>query len=257
MEIVLKDVTKHYQLGQTTVHALKGVNLTVKSNDFLTVAGPSGSGKTSLLNMIGCIDSPTSGSVLFDGVDVNQLSLTEKALLRNEKIGFIFQSFNLMPVLSVYENIELPTLIGKKPRKRKDTRDWIMHLIAAVGLETRVKHKPDELSGGQRQRVAIARALVNNPALILADEPTANLDSDTSLIILDLMRQLNKEENTAFLFSTHDPDIVARCDTVIHVRDGLIVNTLTQTPVVTLPAAHIIDGVMQVPPGNTIPLATK
>jgi putative ABC transport system ATP-binding protein len=256
VEIVLKKVTKNYQLGQTTVEALKGVNLTVKSNDFLTVAGPSGSGKTSLLNMIGCIDSPTSGTVLFDGVDVNQLNLTEKAILRNEKIGFIFQSFNLMPVLSVYENIELPTLIGKKPRKRKETRDWIMHLITSVGLESRVKHKPDELSGGQRQRVAIARALVNNPALILADEPTANLDSDTSLIILDLMRQLNKEENTAFLFSTHDPDIVARCDTVIHVRDGLIVDTLLQTPVATKPTAHIVDGVMQVSLNSTTPLAT-
>lgn len=247
MEIKLTNVSKEYDLGATKVHALKDINFTVDSNDFITIAGPSGSGKTTILNMLGCLDTPTSGSVTFDGVDSGNLDLTQQALLRNEKIGIIFQSFNLVPVLSVYENIELPTLIGAKPQKRKDSKDWIMHLIESVGLSDRVDHKPEELSGGQRQRVAIARALVNRPQLVLADEPTANLDSVTSLRILELMRQLNKDENTAFVFSTHDPDIIEHCDAVVRMRDGMILSSEEQHKRKDVSQTTIVDGIAQVP----------
>jgi putative ABC transport system ATP-binding protein len=222
MEIVLRNVKKEYLLGQSTVAALGGISYRIQPRDFLTFAGPSGSGKTSLLNLVGCLDTPTEGEVLFDGVDVKTLNLTERAYLRNEKIGFIFQSFNLVPVLNIYENIELPARIGRKRTNARELREWIMHLVEAVGLGDRVKHRPDELSGGQRQRVAIARALVNKPELVLADEPTANLDSDTALKILDLMRKLNRDEQTTFLFSTHDQEIIERCDRVVRLRNGML-----------------------------------
>jgi len=220
MEIVLRNVKKEYSLGQSKVEALGGVSYQIQPRDFLTFAGPSGSGKTSLLNMVGCLDTPTEGEVLFDGVDVKTLNLTERAWLRNEKIGFIFQSFNLVPVLNIYENIELPARIGRRRVDAARLKEWIMHLVEAVGLGDRVNHRPDELSGGQRQRVAIARALVNKPEVVLADEPTANLDADTALKILDLMRKLNRDEQTTFLFSTHDQDIIDRCDRVVRLRNG-------------------------------------
>lgn len=223
MEIELSNVKKEYTLGKTKVEALKGINFRVATCDFITVAGPSGSGKTSLLNLLGCLDIPEFGEVLFDGVDVRTMDLTERAYLRNEKIGYIFQSFNLMPVLNVYENIELPARIGRKRHNPKQLKDWIMHLIQSVGLEDRVKHRPDELSGGQRQRVAIARALVNKPEVVLADEPTANLDADTAQKILELMRKLNQEEKTTLVFSTHDQEIIGQCDRVIRMKSGLIV----------------------------------
>jgi putative ABC transport system ATP-binding protein len=224
VETILNKVDKEYSLGNTKVKALNGVDLIIKSQDFITVAGPSGSGKTTLLNMLGCLDTPCSGEVLFDGVNSNSLSLSERAHLRNEKVGFIFQSFNLMPVLNVYENIELPAKIGRKKQSDKELQEWIMHLVDSVGLADRVKHRPDELSGGQRQRVAIARALVNKPELVLADEPTANLDSNTGMRILDLMRKLNQEEQTAFVFSTHDPDVIDLCDHVVRMKNGSICN---------------------------------
>ncbi|MET1255512.1 ABC transporter ATP-binding protein [Aliikangiella maris] len=224
MKIRLENVSKEYNLGKTKVRALDNVNFQVDEQEFITIAGPSGSGKTTLLNVLGCLDTPSEGSVYFDDKKISDLSLAKKADLRNEKIGFIFQSFNLIPVLSVYENIELPTLIGHKKTKSKETRDWIMHLISAVGLENRVKHRPDELSGGQRQRVAIARALVNKPACILADEPTANLDSDTSFMILELLQQLNRDEKTSFVFCTHDVDIISQCSSVVRIKDGQIVS---------------------------------
>ena len=224
METILNKVDKEYSLGNTKVKALNGVDLIIRSQDFITVAGPSGSGKTTLLNMLGCLDTPCSGEVLFDGVNSNSLSLSERAHLRNEKVGFIFQSFNLMPVLNVYENIELPAKIGRKKQSNKELQEWIMHLVDSVGLADRVKHRPDELSGGQRQRVAIARALVNKPELVLADEPTANLDSNTGMRILDLMRKLNQEEQTAFVFSTHDPDVIDLCDHVVRMKNGSICN---------------------------------
>jgi len=224
VETILNKVDKEYSLGNTKVKALNGVDLIIRSQDFITVAGPSGSGKTTLLNMLGCLDTPCSGEVLFDGVNSNSLSLSERAHLRNEKVGFIFQSFNLMPVLNVYENIELPAKIGRKKQSNKELQEWIMHLVDSVGLADRVKHRPDELSGGQRQRVAIARALVNKPELVLADEPTANLDSNTGMRILDLMRKLNQEEQTAFVFSTHDPDVIDLCDHVVRMKNGSICN---------------------------------
>jgi putative ABC transport system ATP-binding protein len=224
VETILNKVDKEYSLGNTKVKALNGVDLIIKSQDFITVAGPSGSGKTTLLNMLGCLDTPCSGEVLFDGVNSNSLSLSERAHLRNEKVGFIFQSFNLMPVLNVYENIELPAKIGRKKQSDKELQEWIMHLVDSVGLADRVKHRPDELSGGQRQRVAIARALVNKPELVLADEPTANLDSNTGMRILDLMRKLNQEEQTAFVFSTHDQDVIDLCDHVVRMKNGSICN---------------------------------
>ncbi len=227
MEIVLENVHKDYALGKTRVPALRGIDLSVKARDFITLAGSSGSGKTTLLNLMGCIDTPTTGTVRMDHTDLNRLDLTQRACLRNEKIGFIFQAFNLVPVLDVYENVELPARIGRKRRLDPGFRDWVMHLVDAVGLGDRVKHKPEELSGGQRQRVAIARALVNRPDLVLADEPTANLDSDTAVRILDLMRRLNEQEKTTFVFSTHDPDIVARCDRVIRMKDGRIVEGIS------------------------------
>jgi putative ABC transport system ATP-binding protein len=223
VEIVLDNVKKSYTLGRTQVEALRGVSLRIKAGDFLTVAGPSGSGKTSLLNLIGCLDTPQHGEVVFDGVNVNTLDATSRAHLRNEKIGYVFQSFNLMPVLNVYENVELPARIGRGRHDERALREWIMHLIDAVGLADRVRHRPDELSGGQRQRVAIARALVNHPRLLLADEPTANLDADTGVRILELLRKINREEHTALVFSTHDQDIIDQCDDVLRMRDGVLV----------------------------------
>ncbi|MFN7571014.1 MAG: ABC transporter ATP-binding protein [Betaproteobacteria bacterium] len=223
MEIVLNNVHKRYALGKTEVQALRGVSLRVQAQDFLTLAGPSGSGKTSILNMLGCLDTPQEGEVLFDGVNVGRLSATERAHLRNETIGYIFQSFNLMPVLNVYENVELPARIGRGRPDEKRLREWVLHLIDAVGLADRVHHRPDELSGGQRQRVAIARALTNHPQLLLADEPTANLDSETALKILELLRKVNREEKTALVFSTHDPEISEHCDHVLRMRDGQLV----------------------------------
>jgi len=204
------------------VEALKGIDFQVGARDFITIAGPSGSGKTSLLNMLGCLDTPASGAVEFDGVDVQSLDLTQRAVLRNEKIGYIFQSFNLMPVLNVYENIELPARIGRRRVQPRQLKEWIMHLVDSVGLSERVKHRPDELSGGQRQRVAIARALVNKPELLLADEPTANLDGETAQKILELLRKVNKEEQTALVFSTHDQDIIDQCDRVVRMKSGLV-----------------------------------
>ncbi|TFG81287.1 MAG: ABC transporter ATP-binding protein, partial [Spirochaetales bacterium] len=182
---------------------------------------PSGCGKTTLLNILGCIDRPTSGTLVFDGRDVTTLSDNQEADKRLARIGFIFQSFNLVPVLTMYENIELPMILAKVPRPERRRR--VDHLIELVALEEFIKHKPDELSGGQRQRVAIARALVNRPGLVIADEPTANLDSETGDLILEAMREMNQKENVTFVFSTHNPDILRYASRVIRLKDGLIV----------------------------------
>jgi putative ABC transport system ATP-binding protein len=219
--IQLSNVRKDYLLGQTKVEALRGVSLVVDKGEFLAVAGPSGSGKSTILNMIGCIDTPTSGTILINGRDVNGLSDRELTRYRRVTVSFIFQSFNLIPVLDVYENIELPLLLqgNKDP---KDRRSRVMHLIDEVGLSDRIKNKPGELSGGQRQRVAIARALAANPIMVLADEPTANLDSTTGAKILDLMRTINSRDGTTFIFSTHDSRIMERAPRIISIKDGLI-----------------------------------
>lgn len=216
----LSGIQKSYQLGKTEVVALRGIDLNVGGGEFTVVTGPSGSGKTTLLNIIGCLDRASSGKYLLDGVDVSNRDFDSLAEIRNEKIGFIFQNFNLIPVLNVAENIEFPVAVRRKPEHPDALRKRVEQLAAAVGLEKFLHHKPDELSGGQRQRVAIARALITHPRLVLADEPTANLDSETSEQIIDLMLKLNREEGVTFLFSTHDPRVVKHARRAVHIRDG-------------------------------------
>jgi putative ABC transport system ATP-binding protein len=219
--IEVKEVKKEYPLGKTTVHALRGVNLEVTAGAFISIIGPSGSGKTTLLNIMGCIDAPSAGSIKVQGVEIGRLTDRQITDVRLHNIGFIFQTFNLIPVFSVRENVEFPLLLMKKHTRREiDAR--VARFIAKVGLSGYIDHKPAELSGGQRQRVAIARALVTHPAIILADEPTANLDSETSKSILELMRELNEEEQTTFIFSTHDPDVLKYAKNIVKIKDGLI-----------------------------------
>jgi len=216
--VSVKDATKDYALGTTIVQALRGVTLDVHEGEFLSIAGPSGSGKTTLLNLIGCVDVPTKGTVAVAGRDTKALSERELTKLRLHSIGFIFQSFNLVSVLSVFQNVELPLLLqgtGAKERKQRVTA-----LLDRVGIGEYARHRPSELSGGQRQRVAIARALVSRPQLVLADEPTANLDSTTGQNILDLMKELNRTERTTFIFSTHDARVMAHASAVVRLADG-------------------------------------
>jgi putative ABC transport system ATP-binding protein len=217
----VRDVTKNYQLGKTLIPALKGISFDIHEGEFLSIVGPSGCGKSTLLNLIGCIDKATSGSVTFQGVDLASLNDDQEAEIRLNKIGFIFQSFNLVAVLNVVENIEFPLLMRKVPKAER--RKIVEHLIDVVGLSEFVGHKPDELSGGQRQRVAIARALVNQPRLVIADEPTANLDSETSMTIMEAMKRLNREDKVSFIFSTHNELIEKYAKRVIRLKDGLIV----------------------------------
>ena len=222
--IELKDVRKTYPLGKVEVEAVKGVSFTIDKGDFVTIAGPSGAGKSTILNMIGLIDKPTKGEVYIEGKPISGLSDKELTTLRHDTIGFIFQSFNLVPVLNVYENIEFPLLLGKEKMPKGEKQEWIDYLINEVGLDQWKGHRSNELSGGQRQRVAIARALVGKPAIVLADEPTANLDSVTGDQILELMKKINKEIHTTFIFSTHDQRIVNLADHVVQIKDGLIAN---------------------------------
>lgn len=220
--IEVNGVKKDYPLGKTTVHALRGIDLTVEEGAFFSIVGPSGSGKTTLLNIIGCIDSPTEGSIKIHGEEITELNDKEITNLRLHKISFIFQNFNLIPVLNVRENVEFPLLLMKKHKKAEiDAR--VEKLIEEVGLLEYIEHKPAELSGGQRQRVAIARALVTNPDIVLADEPTANLDSVTSESILELMRELNELEKTTFIFSTHDPEVIKYAKNIVKIKDGTVV----------------------------------
>ena len=219
--IRLEDVKRTYLLGQTLVPAVRGVTLELRAGELTALVGPSGSGKSTLLNLAGCIDEPDSGRVLVEGVDVATLSDDARSRLRNRKIGFIFQSFNLVPVLDARENVELPLLLQDVPAAER--RDRVEQAILDVGLAEFAHHPPDKLSGGQRQRVAIARALVTNPLLVLADEPTANLDSETARKILDLMVELNARRKVTFLFSTHDEKLMARVGRHVHLRDGLVV----------------------------------
>jgi putative ABC transport system ATP-binding protein len=221
--ITMRSVKKEYELGKVRVAALKGINIEIREGDFISIAGPSGSGKSTLLNLIGCIDVPTEGSISIRGEDTRGLSDRRLTALRHETLGFIFQSFNLIPVLNVFENIELPLLLDGKGVKARASRAQINSLIDEVGLSEWIRHKPNELSGGQRQRVAIARALVTRPAIVLADEPTANLDSETGKSIIALMKRMNKQHGTTFVFSTHDPTIVGIADHVIRLKDGLVV----------------------------------
>ena len=219
--VEIADVKKHYMLGDTRVDALRGVSLTIDRGEFMAIAGPSGSGKSTILNMIGCIDTPSEGRVIIDGTEVEHLSDAELTRYRRTRIGFIFQSFNLIPVLNVYENIEFPLLLGNG-RTRKQREEIVMHFVEEVQLADRLSNKPNELSGGQRQRVAIARALVTRPLIVLADEPTANLDSETGHRIIELMREVNEAEKTTFIFSTHDSHIMEHARRVVNIRDGLV-----------------------------------
>lgn len=222
--VKLDNVKKNYMLGKVEVPALKGIDMHIEIGDFVSIAGPSGSGKTTMLNLIGCIDTPTSGSVSIHGQITSDLKDRDITRLRHKTIGFIFQSFNLIPVLNIYENVEFPLLLGKTDMTKGEKKDWIDYIIGEVGLSDRKKHRPNELSGGQRQRVAIARALVCKPDIVLADEPTANLDSATSKKIIELMQNINRQDRTTFIFSTHDPDVTSIVDHVIRMRDGHLLN---------------------------------
>ena len=223
--VELSDVQKVYPLGKTEVHAVRGVSFEIQKGDFISLAGPSGSGKTTILNLMGCIDTPTQGTVRINGMATERMSDAEITSLRHGALGFIFQSFNLIPVLNVYENVEFPLLLGRSSALgRKEKEEWIDFLIQEVGLEAWRNHRPNELSGGQRQRVAIARALATRPQIVLADEPTANLDSATGEGIIALMKKINRERDTTFVFSTHDSSIVEIADHVIRLQDGMVVS---------------------------------
>lgn len=219
--ITIQKLKKKYPLGDTVIEALKGIDLKIYKGDFTAIVGASGSGKSTLLNLIGTIDDPDDGEVYFKDINIFKLNENEKAKFRNEKIGFIFQSFNLIPVLNVLENVKIPLLLNKKLSEQQRT-DKAIESLEEVGLKDFVYSTPNKLSGGQRQRVAIARALVNNPEFIIADEPTANLDSKTTMNVIDLMLKLNKEKGVTFLFSTHDEKLMDRVSKIIHIKDGLI-----------------------------------
>lgn len=217
---ILADVVKSYQLDKVTVPVIRGLNLLIRPGHFTVLLGPSGSGKTTLLNMVGCVDRPDSGQVTVAGCDVNALSDDELSDFRSGNIGFIFQNFNLFPVLTAYENIEYPLMLAGMDPARRHKR--VLKLLEAVGLSDRARNLPGELSGGQRQRVAIARALSRKPKLVIADEPTANLDSKTGAGILALMRRMQERYRMSFIFSSHDREVISAADDLIYLRDGVI-----------------------------------
>ena len=221
MEVVkIENVTRVYQIGKLETQALRGVNLSIESGEFTALVGPSGSGKTTLLQMIGCLDQPTSGRVIIGGKDVTKLNRNQRADMRRGPIGFIFQFFALIPTLTAYENVEMPLLLnGHSPKERQER---VMELLKAVDLTDRANNRPDQLSGGQQQRVAIARALASKPTLILADEPTANLDTTNGKQVMDIMKKLNKETGVTFVFATHDPRVISYASRVVTLQDGLI-----------------------------------
>jgi putative ABC transport system ATP-binding protein len=216
--VQVRGVSKDYALGEQRVHALRETSLDVEEGEFLAIAGPSGSGKSTLLNLIGCIDMPSAGHILIDGEDVAGKTPDELADLRARKIGFVFQTFNLLPVLSAAENVEYPLLQFRFDKSRRRAR--VRRYLELVGVGDYADHRPNQLSGGQRQRVAIARALIARPAIVLADEPTANLDHRTGTSILELMQAINRDKGTTFIFSTHDPKIIDMADRVVRIEDG-------------------------------------
>lgn len=222
MDIIqIENATKIYQIGAVETHALDGVTLNIGEGEFTTLVGPSGSGKTTLLQLMGCLDKPNSGVVKINGQDVTRFSANQRADLRREKIGFIFQFFALVPVLSAYENVELPLLLNGMAAGERQQR--VLEMLSAVGLADRVHHRPDQLSGGEQQRVAIARALGPRPILVLADEPTANLDTANGEQAMSIMQRLNQETGTAFVFATHDPRVMAFARRVVKLRDGRLI----------------------------------
>jgi len=223
-----ENVTRIYKTGTVETQALRGVNLSIENGEFTALVGPSGSGKTTLLQLIGCLDQPTSGKVFVTGKDVSQLNRNQRADIRRGTIGFIFQFFALIPTLSAYENVEMPLLLtgtGAAERKERVTK-----LLEAVGLADRSHHRPDQLSGGEQQRVAVARALATKPSLILADEPTANLDTPNGKQVMETMTRLNQETGVTFVFATHDPRVIQYARRVITLRDGLVVQNPSGNP---------------------------
>ena len=218
-----ENVVKSYRAGDVVVQAVRGVSFAIEAGSFVSFVGPSGSGKTTLLNLIGCLDRPTSGKLTVLDTDVSTLDRKERARFRGQNLGFIFQDFNLIPVLSVYENVEYPLIMVQSwPERRR--RDRVMELLAAVGMADQAQKRPDQISGGQKQRVAVARALAPETKIILADEPTANLDSETAHRVIDLMRRLKTELGVTFAFSTHDPKIMAEAEIIFHLEDGQVKN---------------------------------
>ena len=231
MEVAkVENATRVYKIGAVETHALRGVSLSVQSGEFVALVGPSGSGKTTLLQLIGCLDLPTSGKVFIDGKDVTRLNRDQRADLRRATLGFIFQFFALMPTLTAYENVELPLLLaGVKAGER---RERVEHLLQAVELSDHSHHRPDQLSGGQQQRVAVARALVTKPSIVLADEPTANLDTPNGKQVMEIMARLNQETGTTFVYATHDPRVIQYAHRVVTLRDGVIAENGAQQPAI-------------------------
>ncbi len=222
MEVAkVENVTRVFKVGAVETQALRGVNLSIENGEFTALVGPSGSGKTTLLQLLGCLDQPTTGRVLVDGKDVTRLSRNQRADIRRERLGFIFQFFALIPTLTAYENVEMPLLLIKQ--NAAERRQRVEQLLKAVDLSDRAHHRPDQLSGGQQQRVAIARALSTQPSLILADEPTANLDTPNGKQVMEIMTRLNQETGVTFVFATHDPRVIQYARRVVTLRDGLIV----------------------------------
>ena len=223
MEVAkLTDVTRIYKIGEVETRALNGITMTIASGEFTSLVGPSGSGKTTLLQLIGCLDQPTSGQVVINGKETTNLNRNQRADLRKGTIGFVFQFFALIPTLTAYENVEMPLLLNGK--NATDRKKRVMELLAAVDMTSHAHHRPDQLSGGQQQRVAVARALATNPTMILADEPTANLDTENGEQVMGLMQDLNKDTGTTFVFATHDPRVIKYARRVVTLQDGLIIN---------------------------------
>jgi putative ABC transport system ATP-binding protein len=222
------DATRDFRVGEVETHALRGVNLSVQSGEFTALVGPSGSGKTTLLQLIGLLDQPTSGRVLINGNDATGLSRDKRADIRRSSIGFIFQFFALIPTLTAYENVEMPLLLNGV--NASERRQRVNEMLDAVALSDRAHHRPDQLSGGQQQRVAVARALSIRPSFVLADEPTANLDTENGTQIMEIMRRLNTETGTTFIFATHDPRVIKFAERVVTLRDGMIVDGNSGSP---------------------------
>jgi putative ABC transport system ATP-binding protein len=226
--IVLEDVRKEYQLGETTVQALRGVSLSVEPGEYVALMGPSGSGKSTLMNTLGCLDRPTSGSYRLGDDEVTTMSPEARADLRNRRFGFVFQNFNLLARSTALENVELPLIYARR-FSRSQRRERAIEVLRRVGLQERMDHRPGQLSGGQQQRVAIARALVNDPAIIMADEPTGNLDTRTSEEVLELFRELNQQNGITIIMVTHEPDVASHAKRLVLLRDGEIVKDTTDT----------------------------
>jgi putative ABC transport system ATP-binding protein len=221
--IIAENLNKVYQTGEVTINALRGVSFSIEKSAFVSFVGPSGSGKTTLLNLVGCLDKPSAGRLLVAGMDVSNFSKKDSAIFRGKNIGFIFQDFNLIPVLTVFENIEYPLLMVQNGAPG-DRKKRVMNLLEAVGMTEQKDKYPDQISGGQKQRVAVARALVTNPKLVLADEPTANLDHKTAYMVIELMKKMRDELKTTFIFSTHDQKIVGEAEILYKLEDGELVN---------------------------------